>query len=114
MTAKQLRLCTYNVQSARADCLQQVARTLESTRVDLSVLTETKLQGYHARHAFGFDILATQSTSKFRGGVALLWKAHHPDLHIESEKTHGPNVVSWLTASYAEEYMESQGGMEQV
>ena len=40
-----LRICTYNVQSARNTRLELVASAFESMNVDLAVITEAKLQG---------------------------------------------------------------------
>ena len=91
---KLLRICTYNVQSARESRLEAAARSLELLNVDLAVITEAKLQGFHTLRTFGYDVTSSHASSKFKGGVALLIRSKHNGWHVESTRQHGPNVLS--------------------
>ena len=89
-------MATYNIVSGRNGHLELALRAMNGLGVDCEILTETKLtNGIHTRQAFGYRVFATEATSHCQGGVALFYRADAPNWHIESERRHGPNVISF-------------------
>ena len=87
-----LNICSYNICAAGASRLEQAMRCMRVMNIDIGLITETKLQGYHTTHCEGYDIVATKATSKFQGGVALCYRKSDY-FHIEGTRTFGPNVI---------------------
>jgi hypothetical protein len=62
-------------------------------RIDVSVLTETRLPtDRYTRSAYGYTVFATQTTHTNQGGIALIF-TNSLYLQIESQQKHGPNVI---------------------
>jgi hypothetical protein len=89
-----IKIATYNILSGRNGRLEMALRELDRLNVDLCFLTEAKLTGgIYTRSGFGYKVFATEAASPNKGGVALIWR-DKPNLSLESEKAHGPNVIS--------------------
>ena len=89
-----IKLATYNIQSGRSGRLEIALREMEKMNIDIGILTETKLtDGIYTRYSSGYHVRATEATSHSKGGVALFWR-DRPNWTVESERCHGPNVLS--------------------
>lgn len=66
--------------------------------MDVVVVTETNLQGFHTKAAFRYKITATQAVSPHKGGVAMLVR-EGVNFRMEDTACHGPNVVSAVLVS---------------
>jgi exonuclease III len=80
----------------------QPCKTWVHMRVDIALLTETKLTDeFYTHHAEGYYyVVATKALHSSIGGVALAVKESTQDpWHVESERTHGPNVLSAVLVS---------------
>ena len=95
-----LRLITLNIRSGRNSNLNVVLRTMHQMRVDLGILTETKIDNeMYTRDCCGYTVLASHARSKHQGGVALFYQTTNTRWWIEGERTHGPNVISCILVS---------------
>eukprot|EP00797_Seminavis_robusta_P003406 Sro1211_g252850.1 Reverse transcriptase (RNA-dependent DNA polymerase) (1066) ;mRNA; f:30706-34100 len=97
-----VKLGTYNMQDGRNTRLLQLARNLEQQNVDILIATEAKIPNdIHTRHACGFDIFCTYTTTKNQGGLALFYRTDPApaNWHLESLRRHGPNVLSAILVS---------------
>ena len=90
--AGSLAIATLNIIDGRRWRLNAAVRCLASMKIDLAILTETKLSSNHyTKHCFGYNVVATESDGH-SGGVALVYKkAGH--WALESVKCFGPNVI---------------------
>jgi len=52
----------------------------------------TKLQ-------FGYNVLATRTTSAHKGGVALFWRADATSWHVEDPHQVSPNTIAAILVS---------------
>ena len=87
-----IRVGTLNIVSGRGNRLEMACRKLGRYEIDVCILTETKLSGYHMVKSGDFMIIATKVTNKSKGGAAMLYrKSEH--FHIESLKCYGENIV---------------------
>jgi hypothetical protein len=66
-----LKICTFNIRHGGGARLEQAARCLATMGIDVAILTETKLQGYHTTWCEGYNITATRAKSQYQGGIAL-------------------------------------------
>ena len=89
---KSITIGTLNIVDGRGNRLELACNRLNRIGVDICVLTETKLNGFHTTATYGYSIVATKCENSHQGGVALLHRANE-DWHIENERTFGPNVV---------------------
>ena len=87
-----MNICTYNIRAAGTSRLEQAMRCMRVMNIDIGLITETKLQGYHTTQCEGYDIIATRAKSKFQGGVALCYRKSDY-FHIEGTRAFGPNVI---------------------
>ena len=92
MRTESLAIATLNIIDGRRWRLNAAVRCLAGMKIDLAVLTETKLSSDHyTKHCFGYNVIATES-EEHSGGVALVYKkARH--WALESVKCFGPNVI---------------------
>ena len=89
-----IKLATYNIQSGRRGRLEMALREMDQMNIDIGILTETKLTaGIYTRYSSGYHVRATEASSHNKGGVALFWR-DRPNWSVESERCHGPNVIS--------------------
>ena len=87
-----VRVGTLNIVSGRGNRLEMVCKKLRRYEIDVCILTETKLSGYHTVESSDFRIFATKVTNKSKGGVAMLYrKSEH--FHIKSSRCYGENIV---------------------
>jgi hypothetical protein len=65
---------------------------MSAMKIDLAVLTETKLSTSHyTKHCFGYNVIATES-EEHSGGVAIVYKKSK-HWALESVQCFGPNVI---------------------
>jgi exonuclease III len=96
---KVIRIATYNIRSARGGNLESVLRALNQMNVDLGLLCETKLSDERfTKFSSGYRVFASKAPSSHQGGVALIYR-HSPFWQVESERIHGPNVISFELVS---------------
>ena len=89
-----IKTALYNIQSGRAGRLETAMREMEWMNIDIGVLPESKLtDGIYTRVSSGYHIRATEAASHNKGGVVLFWR-DRPNWLVESERCHGPNVIS--------------------
>ena len=94
----------YNMMSGRGNRLEMIMREMCSMRVDLGILTETKLDHDMLMYECnGYNIVCTKAHSAHQGGVALFYRSSHSisslPWSIEGIRTHGSNVVSGTIVS---------------
>ena len=87
-----IRVGTLNIVSGRGNRLEMACRKLQRYKIDVCILTETKLSGYHTVELSDFKIFATKVTNKNKGGVALLYQKSE-NFHIKSPKCYGDSIV---------------------
>lgn len=87
-----LRLITHNIVHGGGNNINIVLRVMEQMKVDLGVLTETKLpHDKHTQHCQGHSIYSTKA-SPHQGGVALFYR-QGKQWTVEGIKEFGPNVI---------------------
>jgi hypothetical protein len=90
-----IRIGTLNIRDARNSNLEAALRASEQMKVDVTVLTETRLHNdCYTRSAFGYTVFAMTTTYLNQGGVALVHRSSNR-WQVESEMRHGPNVISF-------------------
>ena len=87
-----IRIGTLNIVSGRSNRLEMVCKKLKRYEIDLCILRETKLSGFHTVESHDFRIFATKVKNKNKGGVAMLYQRSE-NFHIESPKGYGDNIV---------------------
>ena len=93
-----LRLATLNITDARNARLNAAIRCMKEMRIDIGVLTETKL--HHDRYtksSDGYTVVATKA-DKSKGGVALVYRKAEGWV-LESIRCFGPNVIRAVLVS---------------
>ena len=88
-----LRLATLNITDARNARLNTAIRCMKDMKVDVAVLTETKL--HHDRYTKstdGYNVVAT-TADKRKGGVALIYRTTSDGWALESICCFGKNVI---------------------
>jgi hypothetical protein len=94
-TAITINIATYNIRDARNSNLEAALRACEEMRIHLGILTETRLDtDRYTRSAYGYTVFATKTTHFNQGGIALIFTNNSLHFQVESQKKHGPNVVS--------------------
>lgn len=93
---KPFRIASYNIHSAQGGNLESVLRALDPMNVDFGLLLETKLSDdRYMKFSLGYRVFAMKAMNPFQGGVALVY--HQSSYwQIESERVHGPNVISFV------------------
>ena len=73
-----IRFGTYNIRNGRTGGLEAALRGMSQANMDLGILQETKLtDGVYTRGSAGYNVIATDTPSQHRGGVAI-FTAPHP------------------------------------
>jgi hypothetical protein len=99
-----IKLATYNIRDSRNLNLEAVLRACEQMRIDVGVLTETRLStDRYKRSAYGYTVFATQTTHTNQGGIALIF-TNSFYFQIESQQKHGPNVISFILVTGKRRY----------
>jgi hypothetical protein len=69
-----IRLATYNIRDSHNSNLKAALRACEKMRIDVAVLTETRLStDRHTRSAYCYTVFATQTTHFNQDGIALIF-----------------------------------------
>jgi len=91
------RMATWNIVDGRRGRLVQAAAGLAQMKVELAVLTETKLvDDGHPKTTSGYTIMCSKVVSGHQGGVVLVWKKNDPKFEVESVLfNNGPNIVTF-------------------
>ena len=89
---KNLHVGTINIIDGRQGRLEMICHTLNRHEIDIGVLTETKLNGYHTMSAYGYTVMASKGSTGHQGGVAFVVRESQ-HWHIEGFKMFGPNVI---------------------
>lgn len=90
---KRVSVGTWNILDGRGDRLELACQRLARHNLDIALVTETKLCGFHTTCAYRFNIHATRCGNQHQGSVALL-VAHRPEWHVEGVQQFGANVIS--------------------
>jgi hypothetical protein len=100
-----IRVATYNIRDGRNSNLEAALRACEQMRIDVGILTETRLStDRYTRSAYGYTVFATQTTHTNQGGIALIFTNSSSYFHVESQQKHGPNVVSCILVTGTRQY----------
>ena len=79
-----IRIATWNICDGCSGGLEAAARGLKKMNVPITVLQDTKgMGGNHTRCTSGYTMLASDTPSKHRGRVALVWVENHPAFEVE-------------------------------
>jgi hypothetical protein len=90
-----INIATYNIRDARNSNLEAALRACKEMRIHLGILTKTWLDtDRYTRSAYGYTVFATKTTHFNQGGIALIFTNNSLYFQVESQKRHGPNVVS--------------------
>ena len=65
---------------------------LKRFNVDITIVTELKVNGFCPTQAEGYQIVATQAASAHKGGVSLVFRRTDA-WHVEDAKEVGPNLI---------------------
>jgi hypothetical protein len=86
-----IKIATYNIRDGRNSNLEAALRACEKMRIDIGVLTETRLSTHrHTRWAHGYTVFATQTTHTNQGGIALIFTN---SLYFQIESPEGPTAL---------------------
>ena len=83
---------TLNIISVRGNRLELACSTLQKKNVDIAILTETKLNGFHTVNSFGYQIWASKCNNINQGGIALVHK-ESDNWHLEGIKMINQNIL---------------------
>ena len=87
-----IRVGTLNIMSGRGNRLEMACKKLRRHKIDICILTKTKLCGYHTIESSGFNVYATKVKNINQGGVAMIYRKSDR-YHIESPKCYRDNVI---------------------
>ena len=88
-----IRFGTYNIRNGLNGGLEAALRGMSQANMDLGIIQETKLpDGIYIRGSAGYSVVATDTPSRNRGGIAIF---HRPTPHfaVEAVRKYGPNVI---------------------
>ena len=96
-----IRFGTYDIRNGRNGGLESVLRGVSQAKMDLGIFQETKVMyGIYTRGSAGYSVVATDASSRHRGGVAVFpWPALH--FAVESVQKFGPNVIGFQLVTVA-------------
>lgn len=96
---KGTRFCTYNIRHGGNSRMALALKCMSRMNIDFGILTETKLtRDTYAKHAYGYDLIATEAKSKHQGGVALFFRKS-PHYIMEGVRKYGHNVIRAVLVS---------------
>ena len=94
-----IKLCTFNIWSGGGSRLTFALKTLQLMKIDVAVLTETKLAvNTYTREAYGYTVYATDEQNNHKGGVALVIRESNKFV-IEGVEKYGTNVIRAVLVS---------------
>jgi exonuclease III len=100
-----ITISTYNIRDGRNSNLEAALRACEQMRIDVGILTETKLStDRYTRSAYGYTVFATTTTHFNQGGIALIFTNKSLYFQIEAQRKHGPNVISCIITTGLRQY----------
>jgi hypothetical protein len=92
-----INIATYNIRDSHNSILKAALRACERMRINIGVLTETRLSTDRYTHlAYGYTVLATQTTHVNQGGIALIFMYNFLYFQVKVQRKHGPDVVSCI------------------
>jgi hypothetical protein len=92
-----INVATYNIQDDQNSNLEAAPRACEKMRIDVSVLTETKLStNRYTRSAYGYTVYATKTTHINQGRITLIFTNNSLYFQIEAQQRHGLNIISCI------------------
>ena len=97
-----IRFGTYNICNGRNGGLESALRGMSQANMDLGIFQEKKLtDGIYTRGSAGYSVVATDTSSRHRGGVAIF---HRPAPHfvVEAVQQFEPNVIGFQPATGAQ------------
>ena len=103
-----VKLMVANMMDSHNSWLVLLCRSLQQMNVDICLATETRIPAakvpgteIHTRHALGYDIFCTYTTTQNQGRLALIVRNDGTKTNwtVESPQRHGPNVLSCLLIS---------------
>jgi exonuclease III len=99
-----IKLATYNIRDGRNSNLEAALRACEQMRIDVGVLTETRLStDRYTRSAYGYTVFATQTAHTNQGGIALIF-TNSLYFQVEAQQKHGPNIISCILVTGTKKY----------
>jgi hypothetical protein len=100
-----ITISTYNIRDGRNSNLEAALRACEQMRVDVGILTETRLStDRYTRSAYGYTVFATKTTHINQGGIALIFTNNSLYFQVEAQRRHGPNVISYIITTGQRKY----------
>ena len=94
-----IRFGTYNIRNRRNGGLESALRGMAQANMDLGIFQETKCtDGIHTCALSGYSIVATDTPSRHRGGVAVFYQ-QSPHFAVEAVQQFSPNVVGFQLAT---------------
>ena len=72
--ATDIHIGTLNIIDGRGNRLELACKEVASYGIDIGILTETKLNGFHTFNSYGYQITVTKCENQHQGGVALIHK----------------------------------------
>ena len=96
-----IRFGTYNIRNGRNGGLDSALRGMSQANMDLGIFQETKCTDkIYTRESAGYRVVATDASSRHRGGVALFYRPSSL-FAVEAVRQYGPNVMSFELATGA-------------
>jgi hypothetical protein len=87
-----INIATYNIRDGRNSNLEAALRACEKMRIDVCVLTETKLStDRYTRSAYGYTVFATTTTHVNQGGIALIFTKS-----ISTPQPLAAHLIGWI------------------
>ena len=81
--------------------MELALRGISQANMDLGIFQETKCtEGIYTRESAGYRVVATDTPSRHRSGVALFYRPW-PLFKVEAVREYGPNVLSFEVATGA-------------
>ena len=99
-----IRFGTYNIRNGCNGGLEAALRGMSQANMDLGILEETKMtDGIYTRGSAGYSVVATDTPSRHRGGVAMFHRPA-PHLAVEAVWKYGMNVIGFQLATGARQW----------
>ena len=94
-----IKFGTCNIRTGRNGGLESALRGMAQANIDLGVFQETKCTDViHTRDSAGYGVVATDASSRHRGGVGLFYRPSAL-FAVEEVREYGPNVISFEVAT---------------
>ena len=84
--------------------MESALQGMAQANIDLGVFQEMKCtDGIYTRESAGYRVVATDTPSRHRGGVALFYRPS-PLFAVEAVREYGPNVLSFEVATGGQQW----------